>query len=152
MAKSSRQSNHVVTSGSNIRFEQPRSSRQPKPKTITTPEIHPVSGFTNFLREYTIVTLAVGFVIATQVQSLVKQLVADFIDPLSKLLFATALSQRTFTLHFHGRAANFAWGDLAYGLIDFLFVLFVIFVIVKFFHLDKLNKPKKKASKELEVS
>lgn len=152
MARSSNNRNaaRAVTTGSTVRFEQPRSSRQPKPRT--TPEIHPIGGFTNFLREYTIVTLAVGFVIATQVQGLVRQLVADFIDPLSKLLFTTALSQRTFTLHFHGRAANFAWGDLAYGVIDFLFVLFVIFIIIRFLHLDKLNKPKKKASKEqLEV-
>lgn len=154
MAKLSdnRNAARAVTTGSTVRFEQPRSSRHPKPKSINTPEIHPIGGFTSFLREYTIVTLAVGFVIATQVQGLVKQLVADFIDPLSKLLFTTALSQRTFTLHFHDRAANFAWGDLAYGLIDFLFVLFVLFVLIKFLHLDKLNKPKKKASKEqLEV-
>ncbi len=90
------------------------------------------------------VTLAIGFVIATQVQGLVRLLVAGFIDPLSKLMFGHALSNRTFTLHWHARAANFAWGSFIYGLIDFLFVLVVIYLFIKIFRLDKLNKPKNK--------
>ncbi|HET7060385.1 MAG TPA: MscL family protein [Candidatus Saccharimonadales bacterium] len=145
--KTKRQSNaNTAAAGTPIRFEQPASQRKPKPKVARTvaKEVNPITGFTNFLREYTVVTLAVGFVIATQVQGLVRQLVADFVNPLSQLLFGTALSERTFTLHWHTRAANFAWGDLAYGLIDFLFVLLVIFLIIKIFQLDKLNKPKTK--------
>lgn len=129
----------AVTSGSPIRMQQPKSARKPKPK----PDVNPVGGFADFLREYTVVTLAIGFVIATQVQGLVKQLVAGFIDPFSKLMFGHALSNRTFTLHWHTRAANFAWGGFVYTLIDFLFVLVVIFLMIKIFRLDKLNKPKK---------
>lgn len=105
-------------------------------------DVNPVGGFANFLREYTVVTLAIGFVVAQQVQALVRQLVSAFIDPFSKLLFGTALSQRTFTLHFHDRAANFAWGDFVFGVIDFFFVLVVIYFIIKLFQLEKLNKPK----------
>lgn len=144
--KNRRDNTSVMTSGTSIRMEPPHSKRKSKPKVAraVAHEVNPATGFVNFLREYTVVTLAVGFVIATQVQSLIKLFVAGFIDPLSKLLFGTALSQRTFTLHFHTRAANFAWGELMYGLIDFLFVLFVIFFIIKFFKLDKLNKPKDK--------
>ncbi len=136
----------AVTSGSPIRFEQPRSQRKPKPSTTkkVVQEVNPVGGFTDFLREYTVVTLAIGFVVAQQVQGLVKQLVAGFIDPLTKLLFGNALSTRTFTLHFRSRAANFAWGDLASAAIDFLFVLIVIYLVIKIFQLDKLGKPKTK--------
>jgi large-conductance mechanosensitive channel len=132
-----------IAAGTTIRFTPPKSRRQPKPPVVKTvvEEVNPVGGFIEFLREYTVVTLAIGFVIATQVQGLVRQLVADFIDPLSKLFFGTALSDRTFTLHFHDRAANFAWGDLAGGMIDFVFVLFTIYVIIKIFQLDKLGKP-----------
>lgn len=133
----------MVTTGTAMRMQQPASTRRPKPRVTKTviEEVNPVGGFTEFLREYTVVTLAIGFVIAAQVQGLVKQLVADFINPLSQLLFATELSQRTFTLHFHTHYANFAWGDLVYGLIEFLFVLIIIYVLIKLFRLEKLNKP-----------
>jgi large conductance mechanosensitive channel protein len=142
---------HVVTPGSTIRFEQPKSSRQRQQQpriVIVPPDIHPVSGFVDFLREHAIVGLAIGFVIGTQVQSLVKQLVASFIDPLFKLLFGQALSQRTFTLHWHTRAAQFGWGGFMYALLDFIFVLAVIYGIIKFLNLDELDKPKKKSKKE----
>ena len=103
----------------------------------------PVSGFTDFLRQNAIVGLAVGFVIGTQVQTLVKQLIASFIDPLTALLFGgVALSSRIFTLHLGRQSANFGWGALVYALIDFLFVLAVIYGIIKLFQLDKLDKPK----------
>ena len=135
----------LVTTGTTMRMQQPKSARRPRPSVTKTvvQEVNPVGGFADFLREYTVVTLAIGFVVAQQVQGLVRQLVNAFIDPFSKLLFGTALSQRTFTLHLHTRSANFAWGDFMYGVVDFLFVLIVIYVIVKLFQLDKL-KPKDK--------
>ena len=145
---------HVVTPGSTIRFEQPRSSRQrqqPPKIVIVPPDIHPVSGFVDFLREHAIVGLAIGFVIGTQVQSLVKQLVSSFIDPLFKLLFGQALSQRTFTLHWHTRAAQFGWGSFMYGLLDFIFVLAAIYILVRSLNLDNLDKPKKKSKKDDEL-
>lgn len=129
-----------VTTGSPIRMQPPKSARKPKPK----PDIRPVGGFADFLREYTVVTLAIGFVVATQVQGLVKLLVAGFVDPFTKLMFGTALSNRTFTLHWHDRAANFNWGEFVYGLVTFLAVLVVIYLVIKIFQLDKLNKPKDK--------
>lgn len=136
----------TVTSGSTIRFKQPSSQRKPQPSTAkkAVKQARPVGGFADFLREYTVISLAIGFVVATQVQGLVKQLVAGFVDPFSKLMFGTALSQRTFTLHWHTRAANFGWGDFVYELIDFLIVLIVIYTFIKIFRLDKLNKPKQK--------
>jgi large-conductance mechanosensitive channel len=95
-----------------------------------------------FIREHAIVGLAVGFVIGTQVQTVVKQLVASFIDPAFELLFGSNLTNATYTWHFHGRYANFGWGAFVYGLLDFLFVLIAIYALIKFFKLDKLDKPK----------
>jgi large-conductance mechanosensitive channel len=142
-----RQANQAqaITTGSTIRMETPKSSRQPKPKPTAAlaRDINPVDGFMDFLRAHAVVALATGFVIATQVQTLVKQLITSFIDPLFKLLFGQALSQRTFTLNWHGRAAQFGWGGFVYGLLDFIFVLVVIYVIIKFLNLDNLDKPKK---------
>ena len=66
----------VITAGTNIRFEPSKSSRQPKPKvaTVVVQEINPVGGFFDFLRQHAVVGLIIGFVIGTQVQTLVKQL------------------------------------------------------------------------------
>jgi large-conductance mechanosensitive channel len=142
--KTEKATDQPITTGTVLRLEAPKSSRRQKQPVVkaVVEEVNPVGGFVEFLREYTVVTLAIGFVIAAQVQGLVKQLVSGFIDPLSKLFFGTALSARTFTLEFHGRSANFAWGSLASGFIDFFFVLIVIYVIIKVFQLDKLVKHK----------
>lgn len=135
-----------VTSGSPLRMQPAHSSRQPKPNTasVIIHEVNPVSGFVGFLRDYAVVGLAVGFVIGLQAQNLVKVLVSSFIDPAFQLLFGQALSQRAFVLHFHGRTASFTWGAFVYGLLNFLFVLAAIYILVKFFSLDKLDRPTKK--------
>ena len=135
----------VVTTGSILRMQSPNSQRHPKPKPhIVVGTDQAVGGFIEFLREHAVIALAIGFVIATQIQALAKQLIASFIDPSFKLLFGEKLSSRTFTLHFHGRAANFGWGSFLYGVLDVLFVLIAIYVVVKIFKLEKLENPKKK--------
>lgn len=129
----------TVTTGSTLRMEPPRSSRQPQPKSpVIVGAEETVGGFFEFLREHAVVALALGFVVATQIQALARQLIASFIDPAFKLLGGQALSQRTFTLHFHDRAANFGWGSFVYSLMDVMFVLVTIYLIVKIFKLDKL--------------
>jgi len=138
----------VVTSGSTIRIEQPSSERGRKPKVSvvvgnTTDEF--VGGFVDFLREHAVVGLAIGFVIGVQAQTLVKQLVDSFINPAFTLLFGQALSQRTFILHWHDRAASFSWGAFVYGLMNFVFVMLAVYALFKYLKLDKLDKPKEKA-------
>lgn len=103
-----------------------------------------VGGFVDFLREHAIVGLAVGFVVGTQVQSVVKQLISSFIDPLSKLFIGNQLSAQTVAVHWHGNTADFGWGAFVYVLIDFLLVVGVIYALIKIFKLDKLDKPKVK--------
>lgn len=101
----------------------------------------PVSGFADFLREGAVVGLAIGFVLGTQVQLVVKQFINSFVDPMFKLLSGNqALSARSFTLSLNGRTESFGWGALVYALMDFLFVALTIYLVVKIFHLDKLRK------------
>lgn len=102
----------------------------------------PVGGFVNFLREHAIVGLAVGFMLGTQVQTVVRAFIAGFIDPLFLLAFPgnKSLSDRTFTLHFDGRHADFGWGALVYALLDFLVVAGAIYMVIRIFQLDKLDK------------
>jgi len=137
---------NLATTGTTIRLEQPKSKRQPKPRVavVVAQEINPVGGFVNFLREHAVVSLAVGFAIATQAQTVIKQLIASFINPLYALLFGggQALTEKSSTVHWHGRAEQFGWGSFMYTLIDFIFVLLFIYVVIKVFNLDKLDKPK----------
>ena len=139
---------HTVTTGSTIRIEQPKSERgKPGPATVIIQEVNPVGGFVNFLREYAVVGLAIGFVVGLQAQGLIKQLVDSFINPAFLLLFGgERLQSRNFVLHFGEREQTFAWGMFAYVLLNFLFVLIAIYAVVKLFKLDKLKKqedPKK---------
>ncbi len=142
----------AITTGTTIRIEQPKSSRQQKPKitVVMAQEFNPVGGFVSFLREHAIVGLAVGFAIATQLQAVVKQLIASFINPLYGLLFnGQQLSTLTVTLHWHGRQEQFGWGQFVYTLIDFLFVLAIIYFAIRTLHLDELDKPKKKKEEQI---
>lgn len=101
-----------------------------------------VGGFVDFLREHAIVGLAVGFVLATQVQTVVKQLIDSLINPLFQLLLPgdEVLSKRNFTLYFNGKHPSFGWGAIVYALLDFLFIAVAIYIIIKIFKLDKLDK------------
>lgn len=127
-------------SSSTIRAEKRQRATSATKRTVR----RPVSGFVEFLRERAVVGLAVGFVLGTQIQTVVKQFISSFVDPLFQLLFAgnKALSLRTFTLHFDGRHANFGWGAVVYALLDFLFVAATIYAVIKIFQLDKLDKKK----------
>lgn len=139
----------VVSPGTVIRFEQPMSRRKQaaKPKVsdvavVVAQEVNPVRGFIGFLREHSVISLAVGFAIATQAQAVVKQLIASFLDPLYALVFnGQKLSNKVVMVHLHDRAQPFAWGLFVYTLIDFVFVLAAIYAIIKLFNLDKLDKP-----------
>jgi large-conductance mechanosensitive channel len=139
----------VVTAGTTIHFEEPASDRKEKPGVakVIVQEMNPVDDFTDFLRKHAIVGLSIAFIIGNQMASFVKVLVENFIDPLTKLLFGTALSQRTFTMHFQDRAVNFGWGIVFYNIIIIMLLLVVIFAVIKIFSLDKLD-PKKEDEKK----
>jgi len=148
-AKTTTQTHVVTTSAGNVRITEPTgttSRRASKPKiTVLVGEAapNPLGGFIGFLRERAVVGVAIAFVVATQMQAVVKTLIANFIDPAFYLLFGgQTLSKRTFTLSWHDRHANFGWGAVIYGLIDFLFVVAAVYIIIRIFHLDKLDKKK----------
>jgi large-conductance mechanosensitive channel len=142
------QKTQTVTAGTTIKFEEPKSGRGKQPVAkVVVQEMNPVTGFVDFLREHAIVGLSIGFIIGTQMATFVKVLVQNFIDPLTKLLFGTALSKRSFTLHFHGREANFGWGELVYNLLIIILLLIFIYAAIKIFNLDKFDKPKDEKDK-----
>ncbi len=107
---------------------------------LGAPVAGPLSGFISFIRERAVVGLAIGFVVGTQVQGVVKQFTTSFIDPLFALITPGKLSDKAWTVWSHGRRVDFDWGSFVYGLIVFLFTLFIIYAIIKLLRLDKLDK------------
>lgn len=103
-----------------------------------------LQGFTDFVREQGVVGLAVGFVLGTQVKTLVDQLVSSFINPLLGLLLPGkgSLSDKAFALSFNGKTQDFRWGAFVFQLITFIIVAAVVYVIVHRLKLDKLDKKK----------
>jgi large conductance mechanosensitive channel len=107
-----------------------------------------VGGFANFLREYAVVGLAIGFIVGQQANTLVKQLVASFIEPWVEVLFGTDLSKKAATLHHGHTPVSLPWGAFVYALIEFFFIVIGIYLVVKLFRLDKLKKKDDKKKKK----
>lgn len=102
------------------------------------------SGFVNFLREQSVVGLAVGLVLGTQAKALVDQIVASFINPLVGLFLPGegTLRDQTFWLSVGDKGASFGWGAFTLVFINFVATAAVIYFIVKGLQLDKLDKKK----------
>lgn len=111
-------------------------------KAIAKPRV--VVGFTEFLREQSVVGLAIGLVIGSQVKSLADQLIASFINPLIGLILpgSGALNNKIYTLHLDGKTAVFAWGAFVAVSLSFLTTAAVVYFVFKALRLDALTKKK----------
>ncbi len=140
---------HVVqTKDGNIHVTQPKDSKKHSRITVLLEPDDLVrgqaAGFVNFLRDYAVVGLALGFIIGQQANGVVKQFVASFIDPLSTVWFGQNLSTQKAILH-HGNAiVKVPWGAFVYVLLEFFFVVIAMYAVVKVFKLDHLSKKDKK--------
>ena len=104
-----------------------------------------MSGFADFLREQSVVGLAVGLVFGTQIKQVVDQFIASFINPLVGLLLPGkgTLAEKSFTMQFDGKVGTFAWGSFVMTIISFVFVAAIVYYVFKGLKLDKLTKKKK---------
>jgi large conductance mechanosensitive channel protein len=98
------------------------------------------TGFANFLRDYAVVGLATGFIIGQEANTVVKQLVASFIQPWLQVLFGSQLTTRVAILHHDHTPIQVQWGTFVYDLVEFFFVVVSIYLVIKLFRLDKLKK------------
>lgn len=103
-----------------------------------------VRGFVDFLREQSVVGLAIGLVLGTQSKVLVDQMVKSFFDPLIGLLLPgnSNLVEKTFTISIGTKSATFAWGAFAISLLTFVIVAAVVYYVFKGLRLDRLDKKK----------
>ena len=103
-----------------------------------------VNGFVDFLREQSVVGLAIGLVLGTQIKQVVDQFIQSFVDPLIGLFLPGqgTLAEHTFNVHFGHKTGTFGWGAFAATLISFIFVAAVVYYVFKGLKLDKLTKKK----------
>jgi len=101
-----------------------------------------VGGFTNFLQEYAVIGLALGFIVGQPANEVVKKFVDAFINPWVQILFGQNLSSRAATLHHGTSPVLVPWGAFVYALIEFLVVLISIYAAVKILKLDRFIRKK----------
>jgi large conductance mechanosensitive channel len=102
-----------------------------------------VDGFVDFLREQSVVGLAIGLVLGTQMKMLVDSIVNNFISPLIGLLLPGkgALADKSFIIHAFGKVSQpFRWGQIVTTLISFVAVAAVVYALFKLLRLDRLAK------------
>lgn len=109
-----------------------------------------VTGFVDFLREQSVVGLAIGLVIGAQVKSLADSLIANFINPLVGLLLpgTGALDKKHFALTLNHKTAVFNWGTFMVTFLSFLTTAAVVYFVFKSLKLDRLTKKKDAGKKK----
>jgi large conductance mechanosensitive channel len=95
---------------------------------VTVRELSMIDEFKDFLREYKVIGLAVGFVMATAATSFVKSIVDNAIMPLITPFIPNGAWQ-TATVSIG--PVVIGWGALLGALINFIILAWAVFVIAK---------------------
>jgi len=132
----------VVATGQGIRLVAEKGKHKAPVKVFVEPDdvLHDqVSGFANFLKEYAVVGLAIGFIVGQQANAVVRQFVASFVEPFLQFVFGGTLSKQVILVHHNHKAIPIAWGAFVYLFIEFLFVAVAIYAVIKLLRLDRLK-------------
>ncbi len=84
--------------------------------------------FRVFLKQYSVIGLAIGVVMGTAVNNLIQALVQGIITPLIGLLIPNEGLQR---LVLHVRGVEFQFGDVLSATLHFLIIALLIYLVVK---------------------
>lgn len=136
----------VETKGGDVKITQPKGQRHRGVTVLLEPDDlvrDQAKGFVNFLQEYAVVGLALGFIVGQQANGVVKQFVASFVDPVVKVWFGQNLSSRTATVHHNQSIVKIPWGAFVYTLLEFFIVLIAMYALIKLFKLDRFTTAKK---------
>ncbi len=99
-----------------------------------------VKGFLDFIREKSVVGLAVGFILGGAVSGLVKSIVEDIINPILSLALKHAKTLTDLVIPVGDGSVKL--GNFINVLINFIVVAAVVYFGVKWLRLDKLDKSK----------
>jgi large-conductance mechanosensitive channel len=104
-----------------------------------------LTGFSDFLREQSVIGIGIGLVLGTQLKSVVDSITNGFVLPLTQLILPNqkSLADQVFHLHVtNHRDVSIMWGGIVYALFNFLVVAFIVYAIFKMLKLDRLAKKK----------
>lgn len=101
-----------------------------------------ITGFADFLREQSVIGIAVGLVLGTQIKVIVDQFVSSFLNPaLGIILPGTGgLAKKSLTIYARGKPEIFYWGAFVSTLISFIFLAAIVYYTIKALRLDRLKK------------
>ena len=110
-----------------------REAVTPKPAPPAPPQPKGIwAEFKDFLGKAGVLGLAIGFIMGTYIGKVVSSLVQDIIMPIPGALIPGGDWRKAVVSVPVGNGMNFAVGDFAGVIIDFLIVAAVIFVIAKY--------------------
>jgi large-conductance mechanosensitive channel len=104
-----------------------------------------LSGFSDFLREQSVIGIGIGLVLGTQLKTVVDSLTNGLVLPLTQLILPNqkSLADQVWTLNVAGHAGvPIKWGNIVYSVFNFIVVAMIVYAIFKLFKLDKLAKKK----------
>jgi large conductance mechanosensitive channel len=103
-----------------------------------------LSGFTDFLREQSVIGIGIGLVLGTQLKTVVDSVTNGLVLPLTQLVLPNqkSLADQIVTVHLDDKAVAIQWGSIVYTLFNFVIVAFIVYAIFKLFKLDRLAKKK----------
>ncbi|MGH7158276.1 MAG: MscL family protein [Candidatus Saccharimonadales bacterium] len=140
-AEKHRQVEEIKTKLSNL---SPGAAAEAVNEVVTNQARKQVSGFTEFLREQSVISIGIGLVLGIQIKAVVDTIMASFVNPVTELLLPgqQALSAKTFMMTIGSKEVAIGWGAIAYSLFTFIMVAILIYVGYKLLRLDKLAKKK----------
>lgn len=102
--------------------------------------------FSDFLKTFGVIGLAIAFVIGAASSKLVTAFVSDIINPIVGIFLPSGDLK---TLNYNvtnsqGAVSTFAYGDLISNIIDFLIIAFVVFLAYKVLSRYKIVEDKSK--------
>lgn len=105
--------------------------------------------FSDFLKTFGVIGLAIAFVIGAASSRLVTAFVTDIVNPIVGFFLPSGDLK---TLHYNvtnaqGAVSTFAYGDLISNIIDFLIIAFVVFLAYKVLSRYKVVEDKSKPAK-----
>ena len=142
-AKSQVTNSHVViATGQGIRLVADKGKKTTPVKVFVEPDDvlrEQAGGFADFLKEYAVVGLAIGFIVGQQANAVVKQFVDSFVQPLLQFIFGESLTDQHATIHHGHQPITVLWGRFLYIFIEFLFVAVAVYFVIRLLRLDKLK-------------
>lgn len=104
-----------------------------------------LNGFTDFLRDQSVIGIGIGLVLGTQLKAVVDSITTGLVLPLTQLVLPNqkSLAEQVVNVHVTDhRAVAINWGTIVYNLFNFVVVAAIVYAIFKMFKLDRLAKKK----------